>query len=148
MISSILVATDGSADAEKAVDLAVEIAKAPKAGILLLHAVPSVALQGIPKGYEDWADFEHLTVGDILQAVGEDILQHAEKKIRHLGVEELECILASGPAASAILETAESKNVDMIVMGSRGLSDIENLLLGSVSHRVCQLAPCSCLTVR
>ena len=148
MISSILVATDGSDHAEKAVALAAEIARAPNAGILLLHAVPSVVLQGIPKGYEDWADFEHMTVGDILQAVGEDILRCAEKKTRHLGIDDVECILSSGPAANAIVETAKSRKIDIIVMGSRGLSDIESLLLGSVSHKVCQLAPCSCLTVR
>ena len=148
MISSILVATDGSDHAEKAVALAAEIARAPNAAILLLHAVPSVTQQRIPKGYEDWADFEHISVGDILQAVAEDILRRAEQQIRHLGIDDVECILSSAPAADAIVETAKSRKIDIIVMGSRGLSDMESLLLGSVSHKVCQLAPCSCLTVR
>ena len=43
---------------------------------------------------------------------------------------------------------ARGRKVDAIVMGSRGLGDLESLLLGSVSHKVAHAAPCSCVIVR
>jgi len=46
------------------------------------------------------------------------------------------------------LETAQSKSVDMIVMGSRGRGDLEGLLLGSVSHKLTHAAHCTCVVVR
>jgi len=45
-----------------------------------------------------------------------------------------------GRAAKAILRAAESEGADVIVMGSRGLSDLAGLLLGSVTHKVIQLS--------
>ena len=53
-----------------------------------------------------------------------------------------------GDPARVIAEHAGLHKVDLIVMGRRGLGGLEGLLLGSVSHKVAQLAPCACLTVR
>ena len=47
-----------------------------------------------------------------------------------------------------ILHSIDVNKVDLIVMGTRGLSDIKGLLLGSVSHKLIQLAPCPTLTVK
>jgi nucleotide-binding universal stress UspA family protein len=54
----------------------------------------------------------------------------------------------SGDPATAILDTAEQEGVDLIVMGTRGLSAPERWLLGSVSTKVLQHAPCSVLVAR
>jgi nucleotide-binding universal stress UspA family protein len=50
--------------------------------------------------------------------------------------------------ARRILEYAEKENAGVIVMGSRGPSDIEGLPLGGVSHKVIHMAQCTCITVR
>ncbi|NQU72224.1 MAG: universal stress protein, partial [Rhodospirillales bacterium] len=47
-----------------------------------------------------------------------------------------------------IIEYAEQHDIDMIVIGSRGLGDLKGMLLGSVSHKVAHLAECSCITVK
>jgi nucleotide-binding universal stress UspA family protein len=148
MARTILVATDGSSHAEKAVSLARDLASLDGSNIVLLHAVPDIIDGRIPEGYEELARMEHLKVGDILTAVGQEILARAEARLRAQGVETVTCTLPRGPAAQAILDYASGHPVDMIVMGSRGLSDLRGLMLGSVSHKVCQLAPCSCVTVR
>ena len=61
---------------------------------------------------------------------------------------EAERDLAAGPMAEAILKAAEVRGCDLIVLGARGLSDLQGLLLGSVSHKVIQHAACPVLVVR
>ena len=56
--------------------------------------------------------------------------------------------LLKGSPAREIVDYARKKDVDMIVMGTRGLGDVEGMLLGSVSRGVGMLAECSCLTVK
>ena len=53
-----------------------------------------------------------------------------------------------GDAAQEILSYVEAHPKTLVVMGRRGVSTIRGLLLGSVSHKVAQLAPCPCLTVK
>ncbi len=53
-----------------------------------------------------------------------------------------------GDPAERILRHAETDKVNLIVMGSRGIGSLRGLLMGSVSQKVSQLAPCSCITVR
>ena len=56
--------------------------------------------------------------------------------------------VAEGNAANEIVATAESIGADMIFLGSRGLGDAKGLLVGSVSHKVMNLAPCTCVAVK
>ena len=53
-----------------------------------------------------------------------------------------------GLAPILIVAFAKDRGIDAIVMGSRGTGDMEGLLLGSVSHKVTSLAPCTCVTVK
>jgi nucleotide-binding universal stress UspA family protein len=53
-----------------------------------------------------------------------------------------------GDPADQIVHAAERHHADLIVMGRRGHGDLKGLLLGSVSHKVCQLADTACLTVK
>ena len=57
-------------------------------------------------------------------------------------------LTAEGDPAGRILDTAKNGGADLIVLGSRGLTDVASLLLGSVSHKVLHLAPCACLMVK
>ena len=59
-----------------------------------------------------------------------------------------EFYLADGDPAKRILEYAKEEAVDCIIMGSRGLGDLKALLQGSVSRKVSNRAPCTCVTVR
>ncbi|OPX38427.1 MAG: hypothetical protein B1H13_11325 [Desulfobacteraceae bacterium 4484_190.3] len=66
---------------------------------------------------------------------------------REKGVPFSDRILEGSPG-NMIAEAARIENCDMIIMGSRGRSDFEGLLLGSVTHRVLQAAECPVLVVR
>jgi nucleotide-binding universal stress UspA family protein len=58
------------------------------------------------------------------------------------------CVIEDGDPGKEILRYAEEETANLIVMGSRGLSDLQGLLMGSVSHKVSHLSPCSCITVK
>jgi nucleotide-binding universal stress UspA family protein len=148
MIQTILVPTDGSSHADKAVSLAGNLAQLYGARVVLLHAVPDIINEGVPAGYRELAEAQHLEIGDVLISVGDEIIKRAEAQLRAKGVKTVTSTLPSGSAAQAILNYANDHPIDMIVMGSRGLSNLKGLMLGSVSHKVSHLASCSCLTVR
>jgi nucleotide-binding universal stress UspA family protein len=63
------------------------------------------------------------------------------------GVTNVRARTEVGDPAKVILNVAKTEKADLIVIGSRGLSDIQGLMFGSTSYKVTHLAPCSCLTV-
>ncbi len=174
MFKTILAPVDGSDHAAKAADLAVELAKAYGAKLILLH----VTLQGeAPTQLRRLAEIEHLVQAApvepvpvanvpaglgaalrgleenrqsqaIYQALGQRILDIAERAARAGDVAEIETRLVVGDPTDQIIKAAEGSAADLIVMGSRGLGDLKGLLLGSVSHKVASLAPCTCITVK
>ncbi len=76
-------------------------------------------------------------------------LQDREESIsRESGATNTSRELAYGNAAENIVAEAEKATADMIVIGTRGLSDLKGLVMGSVSHKVIQLAKCPCVSVK
>ncbi len=63
-------------------------------------------------------------------------------------MKDIQSLVEDGDAARQILECAKRQNADLIIVGSRGLSDLKGLLMGSVSHKVSELAKCTCITVK
>jgi len=140
MIRKILVATDGSDHARKAVEIASDIALKYKATVYLIHVVSPIPSMGY---------------GDVLQKIEEgqeqfakEILEKAVKEVKRKGLGNFQSTMLHGDPAHAIIEFARKNSVDMIVMGSRGLGTLEDLFLGSVSHKVSHLAECTCVTVK
>ena len=88
----------------------------------------------------------HLHSG--LEALGQRVVAAAAQKAQEKGVKSVEVLVEDGDAADIILDCAQRHNANLIIMGSRGLGDFRGLLLGSVSHKVSQLASCTCMTVR
>jgi nucleotide-binding universal stress UspA family protein len=82
------------------------------------------------------------------EALGKRVLEDAEHTAVLKGLKGTETTLVYGDPASKILAQANAAKADMIFMGSRGLSDLKGLLVGSVSHKVMHLADCTCVTVK
>ena len=143
-IERILVATDFSDSAQHAVEQATELAKQFSAELILLHAynveipIASPMMSGgyvLPDGF-----FEQIGQQARLQ------VEEAAKKITAGGVAATGIALDE-PAASAIVGEAKERGVDMIVMGTRGLTGIKHVALGSVADKVVRTATCPVLTV-
>jgi nucleotide-binding universal stress UspA family protein len=84
----------------------------------------------------------------LLIEVGQHILDGAKGHAQRKGLENVDVRLESGDPADKILHCIDEENIDCVVMGSRGLNNIKGLFLGSVSHKVANRAPCTCITVK
>ncbi len=146
----ILCATDGSEAAAKALDFASGLAKLHAARLLVLHVQRKHGRAAIPSGMEDLARIENvlLTEADMMRDAAVRMASEAANMAKGVGVADVESMVVEGDAATRIIEIATEKAADAIVIGSRGLGDLEGLLLGSVSHKVAHLAPCTCVVVR
>ncbi len=147
MINTLLVALDGSNHSLKAVDYASEIAASLKAKVIFLYVVKAYEL---PEGLREYAELEHVVGrdGEGLKKVAGDRVANAERTAKEKGVDDVVGEVEEGPIARTIVARAQHHDVDMIVVGSRGLGNIEATLRGGVSHRVELLAKCSVLTVK
>jgi nucleotide-binding universal stress UspA family protein len=80
--------------------------------------------------------------------IAEHLIGAAETEARDSGARDVSTVVLDGDPARRILECAEQEDTDCIVMGSRGLSDIRALVLGSVSQKVSNAATCTCIAVK
>lgn len=162
-IKAILVATDGSDHAMKAVRFAGDLAARYGARMVIQHilmrgAIPDQVLArlGEVQGNADLT-VPLATIGGTVdpgpgvverESLGRLILNEARSLALAEGCGTIDLAFHDGDPAECILAEAEAESVDVIVMGSRGLSDFQGLLLGSISHKVSHEAPCTCITVR
>ena len=145
MFRSIVVGTDGSETAAKAVNEAIDLAKALGAGISLVSAyepVPKARLR----------EEARQTPADLQGMVNprEEVdtpLNDAADIVRNAGL-EVEPFAREGDPADAILDVAEERSADLIVVGNKGMTGARRFLLGSVPNKVSHHAPCSVLIVR
>jgi nucleotide-binding universal stress UspA family protein len=148
MAQTILVATDGSDHARRAVIMAAALAGIYDAKLILLHVLPDVVNENIPGHLGKFVELERLDLGDVLNAIADSIIREATQMAQEQGAKDIESFVPSGSPSKEILKAADHYDADFIVMGRRGLGDLEGLLLGSVSHKVSHLAKQTCITVR
>ena len=145
MFKSIVVGTDGSDTANQAVRQAVELALAVGGSIDLVSAYAPVPAQRLSEerrqAPEDlqWAITPREDV-DATLAAAAAIAQEA-------GV-SVEVFPRQGDPADAILDVAEERGSDLIVVGNKGMTGAKRFLLGSVPNKVSHHAPCSVLIIR
>ncbi len=140
MFRKILVAFDGSSKACDAFDYALELASMskPASALLVVSVVqPPESLYLVEMNdvvTQVTANYEKLQAGLVEKAKKKDLV--------------VETKVAIGHPAGSIVRIAREKGCDLIVMGHKGKSMIEGLILGSVSRRVAAEAPCSVTIVK
>lgn len=129
-MKKILWATDFSDEAQEALLYADAFSKAFKARLIALHVVPDIS----PALY----DMASVVKGELARRVA-SVKKEAEKRLEALkkakGI-SFEVEVQEGTASKVIIEIAEKKEADLIVIGRRGLSAIEKLFIGSVANQV------------
>ncbi|WP_042684487.1 universal stress protein [Candidatus Nitrosotenuis chungbukensis] len=146
----ILVPYDGSKYYKKSLEEAIEIAKKFGSNIHLLHVID--ALTAVPPVYDspdtviDMKKLERVLKNAVSKS--DLILRNEILLCKENGV-DADYKIITGSAADVILRFAKKMEIDLIVMGSQGLSGIRKILtLGSVSRKVSELAQCPVLLVR
>ncbi len=145
MFKSIVVGTDGSGTATQAVRQAVDLARAVGAKLELVSAYEPVPAQRLREERRDAPE-------DLQWAIGprEDVdvtLEAAATVAREAGV-EVNIYPRQGDPADAILDVAEEREADLIIVGNKGMTGAKRFLLGSVPNKVSHHAPCSVLIIR
>jgi nucleotide-binding universal stress UspA family protein len=147
MINKILIAVDGSRHSLKSVQYGAGIAKGLGAEVLLYHVVKPYRL---PESLKKIAKAEHMATfdPDLLRKGAQYLLAGALDAARKAGLKDVKIETEEGPIARSIVDRAKSYKADMIVIGSRGMGDMEGMLRGGVSHRVETLSKCPVLVVK
>lgn len=137
MYDKILVATDGSSNAHLAVQNTAELARLAGASeVIVLHICPVCT-----------ADVD---TKDLNREIAEKLVHDAADVIAETGVPARTMVeeRAYEVIGSSIVEVAAREDANLIVIGSRGLSEVKGLLLGSVSSKVVQRAHCPVLVIK
>ena len=174
MFNSIVVATDGSHHAGRALDIAAELAARDNTALHIIYVVDN-DISGLPEGLFEMSKTEHLidpaprvftdfqeTNSDALKAaqqasqesqrlvtqLAEHIVKDAARIAGLAGVDQVTTSIENGKPADAILSYAKKHNADAIITGRRGQSALKSLFMGSTSMKVAQNAECTCITVK
>ncbi len=134
----ILVAVDGSEGAARAVRFAADLAKNFGAELLIINVIGGY---GLPGGiFRAFTESESAWFAEILRANSGKILETAREQAVATGAEVAQLESRSGNVTQSILAFALEKDVDVIVVGKRGESEIDGFPLGSVSQKLASLA--------
>lgn len=147
MIKKILVATDASAASNRAVSMAAYMAACHESELLILHVIRDMQLPTLLKKAPELEEFTNKRE-EILRQVAETILHEAEARARKDGATRVQTAIGTGDPASSIIGFTKRRNIDIIVVGTRGLGKVKELLLGSVSRKITNKAEANCLIVR
>jgi len=176
VMKKILVATDGSDHALRAVQLAGDIAGKYDAEVIALHVNDNRDLSEaechmaeveygdeIGKRLGDMLDAErgagrlglHAAVSKnaalspaIRSVLSQQIVERAREVAAEAGATSVRTIERQGDAADTIVDVAKSEGANLIVLGSRGLGGLRSLILGSVSQKVANEADANVITVK
>ncbi|MFT5393450.1 MAG: nucleotide-binding universal stress UspA family protein [Gammaproteobacteria bacterium] len=141
MFKRILVSVDGSGHANRAIDVAADLAGRYDAHLTVLHVREELGSNRVPPEYEHLARIEHirLSESEVLQGVAHEIVSKAVTRAVQYGAKNVQERGEVGSPSHKIVETANADDADLIVLGRRDLGGISGLLMGSVSLRVGQL---------
>jgi nucleotide-binding universal stress UspA family protein len=174
MFKSIVVAFDGSVHSSKALEIGATLAGQEKIPLGIIYVI-DVSHMKIPDEMRKMGEIEHIikpmprmlvnlenapenmlstmarTSSDSEKAMfqyADFLVDQARQSANHHGAQDVEAKPVLGDPADEVVAFARERNADLIICGSRGFGKLKSLLLGSTSHKIAQLAECSCLTVR
>ena len=147
MIKKILVATDASAASGRAVRFAARLSVQHESELLILNVIRDMQL---PPTLRDDPDFESFynARDELMRQAADLILKEAKQLAQKEGAKNMQTAIGSGDPATSVAGFARRRNIDMIVVGTRGLSKVKASSMGSVSRKLLDLTEVNCLVIR
>ncbi|WML40835.1 universal stress protein [Neobacillus sp. OS1-2] len=138
---NILVAIDGSKEADWAFQKGIEIAKRNQAGLLLVHVIDTRSFALI-EAYDT-------VIGDRAETLAKEMLENYHKQAVDAGLTNVQYEIEFGsPKIRIPRDIAKKHKVDLILCGATGMNVVERFFIGSVSEHIVRYAPCDVLIVR
>lgn len=138
---NILVAIDGSKEAEWAFKKSIEIAKRNNAKLLLAHVIDTRTFAMV-EAYDR-------TIGEKADIFATELLRDYQDQAIEAGVSDVQYEIEFGsPKVRIPKDIAKKHNVDLIICGATGMNAVERFFIGSVSEHITRYAPCDVLVVR
>jgi nucleotide-binding universal stress UspA family protein len=144
MYKHILVPVDGSATSQKAIANALAVAQAFKTQVTVIYVIDPYAFTGVGTDFA-YGQAEYLSAAT---TEANEAIKTAKQAFEGIGITATGSIVEGHAIYRGILDTAESINADLIVMGSHGRRGLEKLVLGSVTAQVLSHAHLPVLVVR
>lgn len=137
MFKRLLVAVDGSSKSEKTITIALDMAERYGAHVTVVHV----------REYERYEGAD-VDLGPPIPA--DELVDQVVARFRDRGVDTSGEIrrVSAGDTPQQIVDAAEAAEADLIILGSRGMSELKSMLLGGVANKVVQHATCPVLLVR
>jgi nucleotide-binding universal stress UspA family protein len=145
MFSSIVVGTDGSETAAKALDAAVELARLSGATLAIVSAYEPVSSARLREQARQVPPDLQWMINR--RADVDATLHDAAERARAAGTDP-QVHAREGDPADAILDVAEELGADLIVVGNKGMTGAKRFLLGSVPNKISHHAPCAVMIIR
>jgi nucleotide-binding universal stress UspA family protein len=138
-VKRILVATDGSDGADRAVDFAAHLAKNTGADLLIVNVIGGEGI--LDNVFGRITNAQQIWFKEMFASESAEILTKARNRASSIGASTIQIESGTGNLAQTIIEIAREKKADAIVVGRRGAGRIAGLLLGSLSQKLVSLAP-------
>jgi nucleotide-binding universal stress UspA family protein len=138
----IIVATDGSPSANRALDAAAKLAKNDGSDLLIVTVGGAISGPELMRLAGIQGD-----LSAVLETAARAILDRARKRALRSGLSAVQVQARWGDPAEVLIGLAKRENADLLVVGRRGRSRLSGILLGSVSQKLTSLAPCKVLVV-
>jgi nucleotide-binding universal stress UspA family protein len=143
LFQHILVAIDGSKYADRALDVAIDLTRKYSGELTVLAVAPVQAV--FVSATEPWVPTE---VPESETKAYHEVVDHAVQRCQAAGVQAVTGVCLEGVITDEIIGHVEKHNVDLLILGSRGMSAAKRLLLGSVSDAVSHHVTCPVLIIR
>ena len=146
MVKKILMAIDRSGYKERITTFTISLAKALGAEVTAVHVIDRSSFEPAADAYGNYMGVQ-IGLEEALRKQAEELLSEAEQFGKKEGVKVDKEVIVASPSA-AIIDYAKMNNIDLITVGTKGMTGLKQFLLGSVANNVITHAHCPVLAIR